>query len=97
MPLLVSENIFRALSLPLRGNNYELHSVSLIASVTNTVSGGIFGTSLDPYMSFPHSPNSILAESLAFSYYSSENELMVCTDCRNSRPLHDIIYPRIDC
>ena len=66
IPSLISENIFRTLNLPLRVNNYELLSISFIVSVRDIVNGRIFGTSLDPYISFPQSPDSILVENLAF-------------------------------
>ena len=66
MPTLISDNIFRTLNLPLRPNNYDLISISFILSVRNTVTGRIFGTSLDPYITFPRSDGNILIDNVFF-------------------------------
>ena len=66
IPSLLSDSIFRTLNLPLRCNSYDLISVSFIVSVRNTITGRIFGTSLDPYITFPISDESILVDNISF-------------------------------
>ena len=72
IPSLVSDNIYRTLNLPLRPHNYELLSISFVVSVRNTISGRIFGTSLDPYLSFPRSEEAIMIDNIAFFPLISE-------------------------
>ena len=72
VPSLISENIFKTLNLPLWQNSYDLLSISFVVTVRNTYSGRIFGTSLDPYITFPHSENSVLIENVPFHPLISE-------------------------
>ena len=66
IPSLVSENIFKTLSLPLRPNNFDLLSISFLLTVRNTCSGRIFGASFDPYITFPRSEDSLILDNVAF-------------------------------
>ena len=72
VPSLISENIFKTLNLPLRQNSYDLLSISFVVTVRKTYSGRIFGTSLDPYITLPHSENSVLIENVPFHPLISE-------------------------
>ena len=72
IPSLISDNIFKTLNLPLRQNSYDLLSINFVVTVRNTYSGRIFGTSLDPYITFPHSENSVLIENIPFHPLISE-------------------------
>ena len=72
VPSLISENIFRTLNLPLRQNNYDILSISFVITVRNTQSGRIFGTSLDPYITFSPSEGSFLIDNVPFHPLISE-------------------------
>ena len=72
IPPLISENVFKTLNLPLRQSSYDFLSISFVVTIRNTYSGRIFGTSLDPYITFPLSENSVLIENVPFHPLISE-------------------------
>ena len=66
IPTMISENLFKTLNLPLRCNNYELVTISFIVSARNLSTGKVFGTSLDPCITFPRTNESVMLDSIAF-------------------------------
>ena len=66
IPTMISENLFKTLNLPLRCNNYELVAISFIVSARNLSTGKVFGTSLDPCITFPRTNESVMLDSTAF-------------------------------
>ena len=77
IPVLISENIFKTLNLPLRQNNYDLLSISFVVSVTNIYSGRIFDTSLDPFITFPASQDSVMLDNVPFHPLISEQNNVI--------------------
>ena len=77
IPPMLTGSIYKVLNLPLRRYVYDLLTISFVVSVQNTATGEIYGTSFDPYITFPPSQGSVLLDDFLFHPINPDGQNMM--------------------